>query len=321
MKTIVNLLGLCVVQSVSCLAASSSQEQDLGKIQFEDINIVVQLEHIQLSFVVRDPKGDFVRNLSVDDFLLFENDQPQTIAALQEQYVPINAVVAVDTSWSIGSFLTNAVTTAVDFFNGLENEDAAVVFFSEKPRVLLDWGEKRGDLDRELTSVETDGKTALFDSIIWIAENLMEDRSGKKVIILVTDGIDTLSRATFAEMMEVTRRTGVTLYVIIYTNETIQSYRKKIRLPLSSRNNSVSRDFHRFVLSQNQFVDQVMRYGGRTIFSKRFADLRGIYGDAIREMRSRYVMLYQSDAKQDETRKVRIRTRRVPGRIFINVTF
>ena len=150
MKTIANLVCLCVVQSVSCLFASSSQEQDLGKIHFEDINIVVQLEHVQLSFVVRDSRGDFVRNLSVDDFVPVENDRLQTISALREQEVSINAVIAVDTSWSIGSFLTNAVTTAVDFFNGLEAEDPAVVLFSEKPRVLLDWGEKQDDLEQEL---------------------------------------------------------------------------------------------------------------------------------------------------------------------------
>ena len=320
MKRIANLVCLCVVQCVSCLFASSSQEQDLPKIHFEDITIVVQLEQVQLSFVVRDSKGNFVRNLAVADFVLFENDKPRSISALREEETLRNAVIAVDTSWSIGSFLTNAVTTAVDFFNGLEAEDPAVVLFSEKPRVLLDWGEKRDDLEQELNSVATDGKTALYDSIIWIAENLFEDRSGKKVIILVTDGIDTLSRATFKEMMKLTRQTGVTLYVIIYTNEHIQTYREKIRLRRSSRIGSVSHDFHRFVISQNQFVEQVMRYGGRTIFSKAFADLHGVYGDIVREMRSRYVMLYQSDSNQDETRQVRIRTQRVPGRIFIDVT-
>ena len=161
--------------------------------------------------------------------------------------------------------------------------------------------------------VETDGKTALYDSIIWIAENLFGDRSGKKVIILVTDGIDTLSRATFKEMMESTRQTGVTLYVIIYTNEHIQTYRENIRLLRSSRSDSISQDFHKFVISQNQFVDQVMRYGGRTIFSKAFADLHGVYGDIVREMRSRYVILYQSDSNRDEIREVRIPDPESPG--------
>ena len=109
-----------------------------------------------------------------------KNDKPRSISALREEEVPISAVIAVDTSWSIGSFLTNAVTAAVDFFNGLEAEDPAVVLFSEKPRVLLDWGEKRDDLEQELNSVETDGKTALYDSVIWIAEKPLRRSIGQE---------------------------------------------------------------------------------------------------------------------------------------------
>ena len=282
------------------------------------VEVEMALEHIRVTFLVRDDRGHLIRNLSKDDFVVMENGRPQTVTMLEEQEVPINVVVMVDTSWSLQDLLKNAVETAIDFFRGLENESAAVVRFSRTPELILDWDEKPQDIRSLMARVSSDGKTALYDSVIWVCRNVLSSRSGKKVVVLISDGIDTASRASFREMIRISRQEGVTVYPIIYTNQFIQNYRRELGDREAPVRSDISRAFHRFVVSQNRFLEQTRRYGGRTIFSDAFLDLRQIYRDIIEEMKSHYVLYYQSDARDDDgSHEVRMFTRRIPGRIFV----
>ena len=301
--------------------SNEKDEKDQGDFQIENIQVLMKLEHIQVSFLVRDSAGNFIRDLSMEDFVILENGQPQNIAVLKEQEIPISVVVMLDTSWSIENYLDSALGAALDFFGGLEQEQAAFVSFSGTPRVILDWEEKPASLSSYFSDLKTDGKTALYDSVIWVAENVLKERSGKKLIILITDGIDTMSKANFEDMISEARKKGITIYPIIYTNRFIQRYREKLGKRESPIGRSISREFHKFIVLQNRFVDQTMRFGGRTIFSQEFKDLKEIYTDIIREMKSHYVMFYQSGSEDRErAREVKMYTRRVPGKIFIEVS-
>ena len=282
------------------------------------VEVEMSLEHIRVTFLVRDDRGHLIRNLSKDDFVVLENGRPQTITMLEEQEVPINVAVMVDTSWSLQDLLKNAVETAIDFFRGLENESAAVVRFSRTPELILDWDERPQDIRSLMAGVSSDGKTALHDSVIWVCRNVLGSRPGKKVVVLISDGIDTASRASFREMIRISRQEEITVYPIIYTNQFIQNYRRELGDREAPVRSDISRAFHRFVVSQNRFLDQTRRYGGRTIFSDAFLDLRQIYRDIIEEMKSHYVLYYQSDGRDDDgSHEVRMFTRRIPGRIFV----
>ena len=318
--------GVLIILWVSLVQGSfglsnEKDEKDQGDFQIENIQVLMELEHIQVSFLVRDSAGNFIRDLSMEDFVILENGQPQNIAVLKEQEIPISVVVMLDTSWSIENYLDSALGTALDFFGGLEQEQAAFVSFSGTPRVILDWEEKPASLSSYFSDLKTDGQTALYDSVIWVAENVLKERSGKKLIILITDGIDTMSKANFEDMISEARKKGITIYPIIYTNRFIQRYREKLGKRESPIGRSISREFHKFIVLQNRFVDQTMRFGGRTIFSQEFKDLKEIYTDIIREMKNHYVMFYQSGSEDRErAREVKMYTRRVPGKIFIEVS-
>ncbi|MCY3776968.1 MAG: hypothetical protein OXH11_13420, partial [Candidatus Aminicenantes bacterium] len=186
------------------------------------------------------------------------------------------------------------------------------------PQLILNWDERPQDIRSLMARVTSDGKTALYDSVIWVCRNVLSSRSGKKVVVLISDGIDTASRSSFREMIRISRQEEVTVYPIIYTNQFIQNYRLELGDREAPVRSNISRAFHRFVVSQNRFLDQTRRYGGRTIFSNAFLDLRQIYRDIIEEMKSRYVLYYQSDGRdEDGSHEVRMFTRRVPGRIFV----
>jgi VWFA-related protein len=294
------------------------QTRDLS---VEQIQVLMELESIQLRFLVRDSQGNFMPNLTAQDFLVTENGREQNIALLREQQVPISAVIMVDHSWSTTQFLTHAADAAVEFFKGLQPERSAFVMFSESPQVVINWTEDAKALSPELQKVKPSGKTALYDSVIWVSKNMFADQQGKKLIVLLTDGIDTISRSSFQDMMRATRDNGITLYPIIYTNQYIENYRQQLRRQVSFvRNRSISSDFHNLILMQNRFIDQSLRFGGRTIFSNTFNDLHNIYGNIIHEMKSQYVMLYQSSDLDTDRREVKVSTKKVPGRIYIEVS-
>ncbi|MGH9340437.1 MAG: VWA domain-containing protein [Acidobacteriota bacterium] len=311
-------------QALSDISSQESQEHDpaLSRVAIENVQVLMDLESIQVSFLVRDFQGNFIRNLSANDFVIVENGRQLPIMALREQEVPISAVVMVDTSYSLSHFLDNAVKTAVDFFKGLDKERSAFVLFSESPRVVLDWKDQTVDVSAALHNVEPDGKTALHDSVIWVAQNMFDQQSGKKAIILLTDGIDTVSQSSFKTMMATARDAGVALYPIIYTNEYIQNYREGLEGRRKRPNSNISRDFHRFIVAQNEFVDESLRYGGRVIFSRAFTDLNKIYTNIIHEMKSQYVMLYESSSTDGDidNRDVKVYTDNIPGKIFIDIT-
>ena len=313
---VTGLLALGIPFSASAQDSAPAQtDADSGTSRVE---VEMQLEHIRVTFLVRDDRGHLIRDLSKDDFVVLENGRPQNITLLEEQEVPINVAVMVDTSWSLQDLLRNAVETAIDFFRGLENESVAVVRFSRTPELLLDWDERPQDIRSLMARVSSDGKTALYDSVIWVCRNVLKSRSGKKVVVLISDGIDTASRASFRDMIRVSRQEGITVYPIIYTNVFIENYRRELGDREAPIRTSISRAFHRFVVSQNRFLEQTRRYGGRTIFSDAFLDLRQIYTDIIEEMKSHYVLYYQSDARGDEaSHEVRMFTRRIPGKIFV----
>ncbi|HXK58425.1 MAG TPA: VWA domain-containing protein [Acidobacteriota bacterium] len=298
--------------------AGQSENQDL---RVEQIQLLMELETIQLRFLVRDAEGNFMRNLTARDFTVMENGHEQNISLLKEQQVPISSVIMVDNSWSTSQFLAKAAQVAVDFFKGLQPDASAFVLFSEQPRIVIDWTEQAKDLSPDLNNVKPDGKTALYDCVTWVAKNMFKEKPGKKLIVLLTDGIDTASRSSFQDMMKVTRERGITLYPIIYTNQYIENYRRNLKSnPKFKRPQSVSSDFHNLILMQNRFIDQSLRFGGRTIFSNAFTDLQNIYGDIIHEMKSQYVMLYQSSDLNPHERDVKVRTKKGPGRIFIEIS-
>lgn len=333
------LVSVLVMQPLSLLAAGAQEQQQEKSVPqpenspatveienhedltVEQIQVLMELETIQLRFLVRDANGNFMRNLTAGDFTVLENGHEQPISVLKEQQVPISSVIMVDNSWSTSQFLTKAASVAVDFFKGLQPEASAFILFAEQPKVVIDWNEQAKDLTPQMNNVKPNGKTALYDSVIWVSRNLFKDKEGKKLIVLLTDGIDTASRSSFQEMMKVTRDQGITLYPIIYTNQYIENYRKNLKTnPAFRRPRSVSSDFHNLILMQNRFIDQSLRFGGRTIFSNAFTDLHNIYGDIIHEMKSQYVMMYQSSDLDAAKRDVKIETKKGPGRIFIEIS-
>ncbi|RPJ53570.1 MAG: hypothetical protein EHM23_30710, partial [Acidobacteria bacterium] len=82
------------------------KEENHADLTVEQVQVLMELETIQLKFLVRDSEGSFMRNLTAQDFTVIENGHEQNVALLKEQQVPISTVVMVDNSYSTSQFLS-----------------------------------------------------------------------------------------------------------------------------------------------------------------------------------------------------------------------
>ncbi|MGI8782028.1 MAG: VWA domain-containing protein [Acidobacteriota bacterium] len=285
-------------------------------VSIEDIRI--EVEAVQLMFLVRDGDGNFIRNLKTADFQLTENGETKSITVQQQRDIPINACLLLDTSWSIGSLLNNALKTATHFFNGLSKEEVSVVTFAARPKVLLPWS--RGiSSAAPFKDIKLEGRTALYDSLLWVINDHFRGVQGKKLIFLFTDGIDNLSQSNLQDVFRAATERNVVIYAIMSSNPVLQNVRQRVLAGKQSPN--ISKSLEGMLQQQNSFIDRTLRYGGRTIFSNAFEDLEKVYGRIIEETKSQYVLSFPSlpgrEVQQHEIHFV-IKPE-IPGRIFVQI--
>jgi Ca-activated chloride channel homolog len=181
-------------------------------------SVKVELVNVYLS--ATDSKGQFVTDLKPDDLLLKEDGVPQSIThfanfaadgtgKLGEKDVPLTVAFVIDTSTSMGAVLPtgeqkiNIVKNAAfRLLQELRQEDKMMLIgFDENPDLISPLTQEKKLVSGDLLFMDvTGGNTALLDSIYFALEK-MKDESGRKVIVVCSDGEDTASLLRFNEVL------------------------------------------------------------------------------------------------------------------------
>ncbi|HSR50960.1 MAG TPA: VWA domain-containing protein [Acidobacteriota bacterium] len=153
---------------------------------------------VNLLVTVRDSSGRYVSGLQRDDFLLKEDGQPQEITFFSggEEAPPLSLAVVLDTSQSVEEKLEFERQAAAEFLRSLlthSDDAAAVVDFGSTIKLACDFSRDLDRLERALRSIYVSGRTRLFDGIWLAVEDLLAQRSGRRILVLVSDGNDTNS--------------------------------------------------------------------------------------------------------------------------------
>jgi len=168
--------------------------------------------------VVTDRYGQFVTGLSRNDFKVHENGEPQQIASFSSTEAPFNVALLIDTSRSTKNKLDAIRKAALNFVKQLQpNDRVLIVTFDEKVNFLGDFTSNRSEIERAIRSVKSSYATSLYDAFhLTITEKLAQIK-GRKVIVALTDGVDTWSRqATYESTLELIANAGVSGYAIQY---------------------------------------------------------------------------------------------------------
>lgn len=285
-------------------------------VSVEDIKI--EVESVQLMFLVRDGQGNLIRNLKSSDFQLTEEGRTRPIAVVQQRDIPINACIMVDTSWSIGSLLDNVVHTASNFFDGLSQEKISVVSFAARPQLIIPWTQGI-EMQAPFKNLKLEGRTALYDSLLWVINEHFKGVQGKKLIFLITDGIDNMSQSTLQDVFKAANQRNVVIYAILSTNSVLQNIRNRM---LNGENDlRISKSLQKMIELQNAFIERTLRYGGRTIFSHSFDDMERVYGRIIDETKSQYVLSFPNPSGREVSQHDIhfVIKPEIPGRIFVQI--
>jgi len=188
-----------------------------GPLAAQDLTLRVDVRLVSVFVNVADQNGGIVAGLSRDDFVLTEDGRPQQIAVFERQTeLPLNLTLAIDTSGSVRKDLSEEQDAARRFAHALlrPQDQMSIIQFATDVRVLTPFTSKLSQVDRGLSQLHGDWATALYDAICQGSEHLGGTK-GRKVLILISDGDDTASRATYANALEQALRNEVMIYSII----------------------------------------------------------------------------------------------------------
>jgi Ca-activated chloride channel homolog len=172
---------------------------------------------INVVVTVVDEKGRTVPNLTIGDFIVEEDGQPQTIKHLSPMAdLPTSLGVIIDTSGSMQSKIRTAQRAVDRFFSLIHNDDEIFLMtFAMRASLIADFTSHRRELTNALmTGVNVGGGTALYDSLYQALQKVKEGRYQRKAVLLVTDGEDTTSLTRFDKALENIREAEMLVYSI-----------------------------------------------------------------------------------------------------------
>ena len=245
-------------------------------------------------------KGTIVGDLTKEDFVLLEQGRPQTIQYFSPQGdLPLTLGLLVDTSMSQDRVLVAERSACLRFLDQVlrvEKDNVFVVQFDSRVMVRQNRTNSYIKLEDALSQVDTPSRnelrngigagTKLFDAVDTSARFVLKDVSGRKALILLTDGVDYGSNSTLGEAIEAAQKQDTIVYSILFADRNGDSGRGVLQK-----------------LAQET--------GGAFFEVSKKLPIDGIFTLIQNELRSQYNLGYVSDrsAEVSEFRKILLTTR------------
>jgi Ca-activated chloride channel homolog len=183
----------------------------------DDYTINVQVNEVLFHATVRNRKGAPVAGLQRENFQVFEDRVMQQIKHFSQKDIPVTVGLVIDNSGSMRPRRTEVVAAALAFADSSNPQDQMfLVNFNERvsyglPR-SLPFTDQRAQLTAAMSTVISNGKTALYDAVMVALEHLKLGNRDKKVLIVVSDGADNASVHTKEEMLAVAKQSEAIVY-------------------------------------------------------------------------------------------------------------
>ena len=170
-------------------ASNGPEEVEAGDV------IKVNTTLVTLPVSVMDREGRYVPNLQKEDFRLWEDGIEQKVAFFSSVDKPFSLVLMIDTSGSTRFRLEDIQDAAITFVNQLRPDDQVmVVSFDDDVRILSEFTSDRYRLRDAIRHTRSGNGTRLYDAVDMVMNQRLNRVSGRKAIVLFTDGVDTTSR-------------------------------------------------------------------------------------------------------------------------------
>lgn len=238
-----------------------------------------RVENVTLPVTVMDDKHHIVTNLQKNDFVVYEDGQPQEILECRREDIPVSIGILVDNSGSMRekrAAITKAVVNLVKASN--PSDEVFVVNFNDEPYMDQDFTSNVSLMREALDRLDSRGGTALYDAVIASADHLAKAaKRDKKVLLVVTDGEDNESRESLEQAIRAVQdENGPTIYTIgILGSEGKQRRAKRALEALS------------------------LQTGGVAFFPKNLEEVDEISQQVAHDIRNQYNIVYKPSSPKE----------------------
>lgn len=288
------MLATCVALPVPVVARGSAAQEPRAPVFAAGADVV----HVTAS--VRDAAGQLVPDLSAEDFAVFENGRPQAVQIFaravepgQEDSLALNLGLLIDTSESMLKELKLSQEAAVRFLENIPRaRDLLTIFFDQDIRISRYDSENQQGLFQRIQEAKGGGNTALYDAIaVYLSR--VQDSSGRKVLVVLSDGEDSTSALALGELIELVRSSAVTIYPIAFNRG----------FPAGGARAQRAKSF---------LLGLAEMTGGQVFAPSASRELAEVYRRILNELSAQYVLGFTSDdARRDgKYRKLKVEVKR-----------
>src|SRR5258708_3148713 len=279
---------------VLCLVSVAQESDTTFKVDVKLVNVFV---------TVTDEHGAPVASLKKENFQLKEDDREQKIAVFdKESALPLSIVLAIDTSLSTRKDLPLELTSARRFAHAiLRPVDVLSLYqFSETVSELTAFTPDLRVIDRAIDRVRVGAATALYDAL-FLGSEALEPRQGRKVMVVITDGGDTMSKVDYKEAVRAAETAEAILYSIIV-------------VPIEV---SAGRDTG----GEHALIQLSAYIGGKYFYASSLAQLDEAFHQIIDELRTQYLLAYYPSQRlaDSDFRRIQVSVKGLPPDSDLNV--
>ncbi len=273
---------------VLCLVSAAQESDTTFKVDVKLVNVFV---------TVTDERGAPMAGLKKENFELIEDDKAQKIALFdKESALPLNIVLAIDTSLSTRKDLPLELTSARRFAHAiLRPVDVLSLYgFSETVSELTGFTPDLRVIDRAIDHVRLGSATALYDAL-FLGSQALEPRQGRKVMVVITDGGDTMSKVDYKEAVRAAETAEAILYSIIV-------------VPIEA---SAGRDTG----GEHALIQLSADTGGKYFYASSLAQLDEAFAQISDELRTQYLLAYYPSQRFSDSdfRRIQVSVKGMPS--------
>lgn len=250
------------------------QEQEKEKGAEPPVTFKVEVKLVNVHVTVVDRQGAPVAGLVQGNFRLAEDGVPQDIRVFaKESEMPLSIVLAIDSSLSTRTSLKLELESARRFIHSIMRpQDALTLYqFAEQVTELVRFTPDLRTIDRGIDRVRVGSATALYDAV-YLGSQALERRQGRKVLVVITDGGDTMSQVDYQEALRAAQQSEAIVYSIII-------------VPIESSAGRNTGGEHALI----QFSNDT---GGRYYYAKSLPELDRVFQQISDQLRTQYLLGY-----------------------------
>ncbi len=229
----------------------------------------VDVDLIEVHVNVTDGQDRPIGNLTKENFRLSEDRVPQAIAVFKHEDLPVSLGLVIDNSRSIEPRKERLDAAALSFVRkGNPEDETFIVHFDNEARVERDFTASIADLEKTLSNAKPFGQTAIYDALILALDHMDYAKHTKRAILLITDGLDNVSRHTLSEAIDATKRAHVAVYTVGLLS------------------------FSGGQKAEDSLLQIAESSGGRAFFPQNLEEARSVMERVARDLREQYTLGY-----------------------------